>query len=87
MDDSSNASKSDKDPSEWLPPNESYHCSYVKNWVEVKTLYGLTVDEDEKNAIEKILNTGVEYGARKGVLGIHCLLYTLTLPTTPYVEY
>ena len=70
MDDSSNASKSDKDPSEWLPPNESYHCGYVKNWVEVKTLYGLTVDEDEKNAIEKILNTGVEYGARKGVLGI-----------------
>jgi len=70
MDDSSNASKSDKDPSEWLPPNESYHCDYVKNWVEVKTLYGLTVDEDEKIAIEKILNTSVEYGARKGVLGI-----------------
>ena len=70
MDDSSNASKSDKDPSEWLPPNESYHCNYVKNWVEVKTLYGLTFDKDEKNAIEKILNTSVEYGARKGVVGI-----------------
>jgi hypothetical protein len=70
MDDSTNASKSDKDPSEWLPPNESYHCSYVKNWVEVKNLYGLTFDEDEKSAIEKILETSIEYGARKGISGI-----------------
>jgi hypothetical protein len=61
MDDSTNASKGDKDPSEWLPPNEKHHCTYVKNWVEIKTLYGLTFDEEEKIAIEKILGSDARY--------------------------
>lgn len=55
MDDGANSSKGDKDPSEWLPPNEQYHCTYIKNWIEIKNLYGLTFDAKEKIAIEKIL--------------------------------
>jgi len=70
MDDSANASKSDKDPAQWLPPNENYHCDYVKNWVEVKTLYGLTYDQAEKAAIENILGSDIEFGARKAVVGV-----------------
>ena len=62
MDDSTNAAKGDKDPSEWLPPNANYHCSYVKNWIKVKTLYELTFDEAEIIAIEKILGTDIELG-------------------------
>ena len=70
MDDSTNASKSDKDPAQWLPPNANYHCDYVKNWVEVKTLYGLTYDQVEKTAIENILGGNIELGARKAVVGV-----------------
>ena len=70
MDDSTNSSKGDKDPANWLPPNESHHCDYVKNWVEVKSLYNLTYDDAEKVAIEGILGTTVDYGARKSVAGL-----------------
>jgi len=70
MDDSTNSSKSDKDPANWLPPNESHHCDYVKNWVEVKSLYNLTYDDAEKVAIEGILGTTIDYGARKSVTGL-----------------
>jgi hypothetical protein len=78
MDDSTNSSKSDKDPANWLPPNESHHCDYVKNWVEVKSLYNLTYDDAEKVAIEGILGTTIDYGARKSVTG---LLASTAAPT------
>ncbi len=70
MDDSTNASKSDNDPANWLPPNESFRCDYVKNWVEVKSLYALTYDDAEKVAIEGILGTTIDKGARKAVSGL-----------------
>ena len=78
MDDSTNSSKSDKDPANWLPPNEGHHCDYVKNWVEVKSLYNLTYDDAEKVAIAGILGTTIDYGARKSVTG---LLASTTAPT------
>ena len=70
MDDSTNASKSDNDPANWLPPNESFRCDYVKNWVEVKSLYALTYDDAEKAAIEGILGTSIGNGARQAVSGL-----------------
>ena len=70
MDDSTNTSKSDNDPANWLPPNESSRCDYVKNWVEVKSLYALTYDDAEKAAIEGILGTTIDNGARKAVSGL-----------------
>tara|TARA_B110000879_G_scaffold174481_1_gene227270 strand:- start:9462 stop:10286 length:825 start_codon:yes stop_codon:yes gene_type:complete len=70
MDDSINTSKSDNDPANWLPPNESSRCDYVKNWVEVKSLYALTYDDAEKAAIEGILGTTIDNGARKAVSGL-----------------
>jgi hypothetical protein len=60
MDDGTNSAKSDKDPSQWLPPNRSYHCEYVLNWVQVKESYGLTYDKREKAAIEEILGVSIE---------------------------
>jgi Protein of unknown function (DUF1524) len=47
----SNRSKSDADPAEWLPPNISYRCQYVGDWVAVKARWGLAVDPVEKAAI------------------------------------
>ena len=54
--DNSNQSKSDRDPSEWLPPRSSYHCMYARMWVWVKHTYNLTVDSPEKSALSGILN-------------------------------
>jgi hypothetical protein len=51
---SSNRSKSDKDPADWLPANTGYHCRYITNWVKVKIRWGLSVDRDELEAIGRV---------------------------------
>ena len=70
MDDSTNVSKGDKDLVNWLPPNESWRCDYVKNRIEVKSLYPLTYDDAEKAAIEEILETSFGNGERQVVDGL-----------------
>lgn len=52
---SSNRSKSDRDPAEWLPTNTSYRCEYVRIWIEVKRAWNLSVDQAEHEAIRNIL--------------------------------
>ena len=54
---SSNRSKGDKDPADWLPPLRSYHCQYVEDWVRVKVKWELSVDQREFNAIRNLLAT------------------------------
>ena len=46
---SSNRSKSDRDPAEWMPPNSGYHCEYVRIWIEIKRAWDLSVDQAEHN--------------------------------------
>lgn len=48
---SSNRSKGDRDPAEWMPPRTSYKCTYLVHWVAVKYRWGLSVDRAEKRAI------------------------------------
>ena len=45
-----NRSKSDQDPADWLPAKDV--CTYVKNWVHVKLRWSLTVDDKELKAIK-----------------------------------
>jgi len=52
-----NASKKDRDPAAWMPPNVSYHCTYLSNWIAIKVRWGLTMDLREKNFIKKRLTT------------------------------
>jgi hypothetical protein len=47
---STNRSKSDQDPAEWLPAKDV--CTYIKNWVHVKVRWSLTIDEKELKAIK-----------------------------------
>jgi hypothetical protein len=54
---SSNRSKSDRDPADWLPVNTGYRCSYVTNWVKVKIRWGLTVDKTELATIKEFGKT------------------------------
>jgi hypothetical protein len=51
---SSNRSKSDRDPAEWIPTNEKYKCQYIMNWVSIKVRWSLSVDEKELLAIKSI---------------------------------
>ena len=52
---SSNRSKGDRDPAEWLPPSVEYRCEYVASWVSVKARWELSIDPAEKTAIESVL--------------------------------
>lgn len=52
VDKSANRSKSDKDPSDWLPPNKKYQCEYIKTWQKVKKQWKLSMDSKEKAFID-----------------------------------
>ncbi|MFJ9556376.1 DUF1524 domain-containing protein [Nocardiopsis sp. NPDC101807] len=53
---STNRSKGDADPAEWMPPLESSHCDYAVSWIEVKHVWDLTVDPDEESALRDVLS-------------------------------
>lgn len=48
---SSNRSKGDRDPADWLPPRA--RCKYVKHYVAVKIRWSLTVDRPERRALRR----------------------------------
>ncbi len=50
-----NRSKGDRDPAAWLPPREEHHCEYVREWVLHKATWGLAMDEEERLAVEGVL--------------------------------
>ena len=51
-----NQQKGDSDAATWLPPNESYRCTYVSRIADVKSNYGLWVTQAEHDAIARILS-------------------------------
>ncbi|KAF9932622.1 hypothetical protein BGZ67_004664 [Mortierella alpina] len=53
--DNVNQAKGDQDPATWMPPLSSFHCTYLRAYVEVKHYYNLTVDSSEKSAISSKL--------------------------------
>ena len=53
---SSNRSKSDQDPDSWLPPDTSYRCEYVKEWIAVKWRWSLKIDSAEASALRSGLS-------------------------------
>ncbi|WP_208320398.1 cell wall-binding repeat-containing protein [Salinibacterium sp. ZJ77] len=53
----SNRSKSDRDPSSWMPALPTYACEYAVDWVAVKYRWRLWVDEAERLALEQRLAT------------------------------
>ena len=54
---SSNRSKGDRDPAEWLPAKDSYRCTYVTTWVAVKYRWSLSIDPVESNALRRDLTS------------------------------
>lgn len=57
VDGPTNSKKSDGDAATWLPPNESYRCSYVARQVAVKQKYNLWVTAAERDAMVRVLET------------------------------
>lgn len=54
---SSNRSKSDRDPAEWMPTRTAYHCTYVTSWITVKKAWDLSVDQAEYRKLQQVLAT------------------------------
>lgn len=52
---STNESKADRTPADWLPPDRSDWCSYASSWVRIKVRWGLTVTPSEHAALASIL--------------------------------
>ena len=72
MTNSVNREKSDDGPEDWKPPLSkfipnsvwsranciaSYYCTYAKMWVKVKSVYNLTITQDEKSALVDMLDS------------------------------
>ncbi len=50
-------SKGDQGPDQWQPPEMSYWCTYGRSWTTVKAAYKLSVTQDEKAMLSKMLDT------------------------------
>jgi hypothetical protein len=49
-----NQSKSDRGPDRWLPPNGTYLCTYVREWVRIKDKWRLVVSPGERRAVDSV---------------------------------
>ena len=52
---SSNRSKGDKRPDQWLPPYKQYRCAYVRDWSAVKRQWGLSMVPRERAFVDSVL--------------------------------
>lgn len=52
-----NQQKSDRDPSNWVPPLKSYVCTYLGNWISIKARWNLSMDQSEWGRIKNLLNS------------------------------
>jgi len=50
-----NSRKSDQSPATYMPPNEGYHCQYLKQWLSVKAIWKLSLSLQEKDVITQRL--------------------------------
>jgi hypothetical protein len=55
--DNVNQAKGDQDPASWQPPLDSYRCTYAKMWITVKDAWALTLQSEEKSALQDALDT------------------------------
>ncbi len=46
-----NMKKGDRSPDKYIPPNSEYTCTYIKNWLSIKFLWGLRMTTSEAQAI------------------------------------
>ena len=49
-----NRSKADQDPAQWLPPHPAARCTYLADWITVKTTWKLTINPAEHTALHDL---------------------------------
>ena len=49
-----NLKKGDQTPAGYVPPNQTYICQYVKNWLNIKAIWDLRVTPPEGEAVRRI---------------------------------
>ena len=79
---SSNRSKGDRDPAQWLPPAVEYRCEYVAGWVAVKARWELSIDPAEKTAIESVLSGCFDAATQPAATPTPTTAPTTTVPPT-----
>jgi hypothetical protein len=52
-----NRSKGDLDPANWLPSHHGYWCTYAATWISVKYRWYLSVDSTEKLKLRAMIST------------------------------
>ena len=57
VDGQANQDKSDKDPAQWMPPNEAFHCQYAMKFIAVVRAYGLVLDGPSAPALREAAAT------------------------------
>ena len=57
MNSSDNRAKGARGPERWQPAQRNRHCAYATGWVAVKSKYGLSITEAERNALADMLGT------------------------------
>lgn len=67
----SNQSKGARDPANWMPPNRTYWCQYLDEWLAVKRKWGLTMDQKEADAIRTGLRVCDKYRIGDSLIGRH----------------
>ena len=85
--DNVNQQKSDKDPSNWVPPLKSYLCTYLGNWISVKARWNLSMDKSEWGRIKNLLNSScaglvIAPWSEAPLLGTMLISPTATSPAT-----
>lgn len=53
----SNAQKGDRGPDQYLPENSRYVCTYLRDWLRIKLIWGLVILPAEGQAIEQAIHS------------------------------
>jgi hypothetical protein len=48
------AAKGDDTAADWAPPDPNYHCHYASTVVTVKTTYGLSTTQVERDSLARL---------------------------------
>ena len=80
---SSNRSKSDRDPSNWMPPLRGYWCTYSANWIAVKARWGLSMDQSEWGRLNNVLSGQCAGTTLRGWSDVAGTTPSTTASTTP----
>jgi len=78
-----NRSKGASGPEDWKPTNKDYWCEYAYDWIRIKNTWGLTVTQNEWNALVSMIDTcPAEYSYEDAIPEPLAAVATTTISTT-----